>query len=91
MKPPSESSATLDSNPSTARSLAASHAHIKIIDLPSVNRPFEILQQSVEKYVTVYIENHKCHVRDAIVDHVLPNSSISGLVVALLLVLKKFG
>ncbi|KAB2613352.1 anthocyanidin 3-O-glucosyltransferase 2-like [Pyrus ussuriensis x Pyrus communis] len=81
MKPPYESSTTLDSNPSTARSLAASHAHIKIIDLPSVNRPFEILQQSVEKYVTVYIENYKCHVRDAIADHVLPNSSVSGLVI----------
>ncbi|RXH90237.1 hypothetical protein DVH24_032594 [Malus domestica] len=76
-----ESSTTLISNPSTTQSLAASHAHIKIVDLPSVHRPLEILQQSVEKYLTVFIENYKCHVRDAIANHVLPNSSVSGLVV----------
>ncbi|ONI17873.1 hypothetical protein PRUPE_3G184400 [Prunus persica] len=80
MKPPFEPSATLNSNTS-AQSLAVSHGHIKIIDLPTVNRPLEFLQQSVEKYITVYIEGYKNHVREAIASHVLPSCSVSGLVV----------
>lgn len=60
---------------------AASHTHVKLIHLPNVTPPAN-LNNSVEKYLSDYIENHKSHVKDTILNQVLPNTSqIAGIVV----------
>ncbi|KAM4071384.1 hypothetical protein ACB094_11G058300 [Castanea mollissima] len=66
-------------------SLVASESRIKLIHLPHVDPPpQELYLRSVEKYIADLIESHKTHVKEAIINQVLPNSSsipLAGLVV----------
>ncbi|KAK9924216.1 hypothetical protein M0R45_032598 [Rubus argutus] len=62
---------------------SASHTHIKLIRLPNVNPPAKL--STVEKYLSDYIENHKSHVKETILNQVLPNAcQIAGVVVDML-------
>ncbi|PRQ52231.1 putative flavonol 3-O-glucosyltransferase [Rosa chinensis] len=59
---------------------AASHTHIKLIHLPTVDPPTEF--ESVEKFLGDYIDKYKNHVKDTIINQVLPNTSqIAGVIV----------
>ncbi|KAL6140366.1 hypothetical protein ACLB2K_058666 [Fragaria x ananassa] len=59
---------------------AASNTNIKLIHLPNINPPIKL--DSVEKFLTDYIETYKHHVKDTILNQVLPNSSrIAGVVI----------
>lgn len=66
-------------------SLVASESRIKLIHLPHVDPPpQELYLRSVEKYIADFIESHKTHVKEAIINQVLLNSSsipLAGLVV----------
>nr|XP_023910842.1 anthocyanidin 3-O-glucosyltransferase 2-like [Quercus suber] len=66
-------------------SLVASESRIKLILLPHIDPPpQELFLRSVEKYVADLIESHKTHVKETIINQVLPNSSsipLAGLVV----------
>lgn len=66
------------------QSLATYKSHIKLLHLPHVDPPPpELLMRSVEKYCSALIESYKTHVKEAIINHVLQNTSIqlAGLVV----------
>ncbi|XP_004304513.1 PREDICTED: putative UDP-glucose flavonoid 3-O-glucosyltransferase 3-like [Fragaria vesca subsp. vesca] len=59
---------------------AASNTNIKLIHLPNINPPIKL--DSVEKFLSDYIETYKHHVKDTILNQVLPNSSrIAGVVI----------
>lgn len=61
------------------------YSNIRFINLPSLDPPLPELTKSIEKFVAVYIENHMSLVKDAIINHVLSESStqLSGLVIDL--------
>ncbi|KAL3535292.1 hypothetical protein ACH5RR_003753 [Cinchona calisaya] len=63
--------------------LAASNSNIRFINLPDVDPPPRELMKSNEKFVSVYIDKHKYHVKDAIIKHVLsePGTQLAGLVI----------
>ncbi|KAI4305544.1 hypothetical protein L6164_028905 [Bauhinia variegata] len=67
----------------TTKLPSASHSNISFIELPHVEPPpMELLIKSIEKYYTDFIDSHRTCVKDAIVNHVLPNSTkLLGLVV----------
>ncbi|KAI4305543.1 hypothetical protein L6164_028904 [Bauhinia variegata] len=59
----------------TTKLASASHSNLSFIELPHVEPPpRELMFKSTEKYVTDFIDSHRTCVKDAIVNHVLPNS-----------------
>ena len=62
-----------------------SQANIQYFEVPKPLQlpPLEFLQESLEKYISLYIESHKSHVKDIIVNHFSNTTSfqLSGLVV----------
>ncbi|KAG2715932.1 hypothetical protein I3760_03G102000 [Carya illinoinensis] len=70
-------------NHSLVQSIAASDTRVRFIHLPEVNPPpKELFFVSAEKFVTDFLESHKAHVKDAIINHVLSASlPLAGLVV----------
>lgn len=74
----------LSQDPNTPpTSLPPPHPHIQFINVPTENPPpLELFLKSVEKYFTVYIDNHKPSVKEIILNHVLANSlPLAGLFV----------
>nr|QBQ64831.1 UDP-glycosyltransferase [Cyclocarya paliurus] len=73
----------LATNHSLVQSIAASDTRVRFIHLPQVHPPpKELFFVSVEKFVTDFVESHKAHVKDAIINHVLSASlPLAGLVV----------
>nr|ALX36003.1 THC 2'-glucosyltransferase [Paeonia lutea] len=63
------------------KSLAASDTRVKYIDLPPATPPSPDLINRPEKFFSVYIENHKPHVKEAITNLTSCNSVPVGLVV----------
>ncbi|KAK9285154.1 hypothetical protein L1049_024339 [Liquidambar formosana] len=57
------------------RSLASSDTRIRYLDLPRVDPPPPQFLSSPEKFVTVFIESHKQHAKDAIIDLVSSESN----------------
>ncbi|XP_027086175.1 UDP-glycosyltransferase 71K1 [Coffea arabica] len=64
---------------------SVSSSNIQFISLPKVDPPPSELKSSNESYFAAYIEKHKCLVKDAIINHVLPKSGthLAGLVIDL--------
>lgn len=64
--------------------VAASNTGIQFINLPQADPPSAEFLKSPENYYSLYMENHKSHVRKAIVDLVSePYTSFAGIVVDL--------
>nr|QHU23669.1 UDP-glycosyltransferase [Morella rubra] len=65
------------------QSVAASNSRVKFIHLPHIdNPPEEIFLKSAEKYLTEAMASHKAHVKEAIINDVLPTSvPLAGIVV----------
>ncbi|KAL3497873.1 hypothetical protein ACH5RR_040605 [Cinchona calisaya] len=77
IKPPY--SAKIDSD---TEELAAINTNIRFIDLPQVDPPESI--NCFEHFMSVYIDKHKSHLKDAMVNHILSKSTpIAGLVIDL--------
>ncbi|XP_050382045.1 anthocyanidin 3-O-glucosyltransferase 2-like [Argentina anserina] len=58
----------------------ASHSNIKLIHLPNVDPPTN--HGSAEKYVSDHVQSYKSHVKDAILNQVVPNTTqIAGVVI----------
>lgn len=70
--------------PSAPPIFTASNPNIRIIELPQVTPPepvVELMKKSIEKSASVFIENHRSVVKEAIINHVLSKSiPLAGLV-----------
>ncbi|KAL3497872.1 hypothetical protein ACH5RR_040604 [Cinchona calisaya] len=65
---------------SDTEELAAINTNIRFIDLPQVDPPESI--NCFEHFMSVYIDKHKSHLKDAMVNHILSKSTpIAGLVI----------
>lgn len=72
--------------PSFSPIFTSSNPNIRFIELPQVNspEPAELMKKSIEKSASVFIENHRSVVKEAIIDHVLSKSiPLAGLVLDL--------
>nr|AYR16626.1 UDP-glucosyltransferase UGT71AD1 [Polygala tenuifolia] len=67
----------------STQSFSSSYPQIRFIDIPRIDPPpADLFRKSFEKVTSMYIESYKASVKEAVVNHVLPNcDKFAGLVV----------